>query len=28
VDLNALKAAVSGLSLGQLESMKDSGVQK
>jgi hypothetical protein len=28
VDLNALKSAVSGLSLAQLESMKDAGVQK
>jgi hypothetical protein len=28
VDLNALKAAVSGLDLAKLESMKDAGVQK
>jgi hypothetical protein len=28
VDLNTLKAAVAGLDLGKLESMKDVGVQK
>jgi hypothetical protein len=28
IDLGALKAAVSGLDLGKLESMKDVGVQK